>query len=438
MKAVILAAGRGSRLEGLTEEGPKPLVRLLGLSLIERAILTAKEAGIKDFIIVTGHRAEQIRQALSDGSSYGVSLSYVHNPDWPRGNGSSLAAVKGHIKGRFVLMMADHIFEPEILKNLKKQPLKDAIAIVVADPEPGEHIDMNDATKIKVDGSKVLSIGKSLDKYSHVDCGAFLMDERIFAYCDRLKERQILSLNDIMDDVAKDGGLRILETGGRFWIDVDTPEAYSKAEDLLCRALIKPTDGLVSRLLNRPISLAISRKLVNTDISPNRITLFSFFLSLVSALFLSMGNYLATLLGGLLVQLSSIIDGCDGEVARLKYRASEYGAWLDSVLDRYSDAFILLGATVGLYRYGLWGMELWILGYAALAGSLISSYTATKYDALIKSRGKAVWRFGRDTRLFIIMLGAIVNQLFYVLVFLAIFTNLVSLRRLYVMRPRHI
>ncbi|RME65024.1 MAG: hypothetical protein D6778_06960 [Nitrospirae bacterium] len=438
MKAVILAAGRGSRIEKISNSGPKPLVRLLGLSLIERVILSIKEGGIKDFIIVTGYRAEEIKTYLGSGSHLGVKITYVDNPQWSKGNGTSLLAVKGHIKGKFILSMADHVFTPEIVKELKKQPLKDALAVVVAEPSPQPYIDLEDATKIKTQNTKVIEIGKNIEGFSHIDCGVFLVSDKIFEYIEKLQDRPTLSLNDIMQEVGLMGKLRIFELKGQFWIDVDTPEAYRKAEELLCNSLVKPTDGFISRTINRPISLMISRKLVNTGLSPNTITLFSFMVSVISAIFLAVGNYLMTFLGGIFVQLSSIVDGCDGEVARLKHRTSEYGAWLDSVLDRYSDALIIMGITVGLYNYGLSGSKIWIIGYLALMGSLINSYTATKFDSLIKtSPKKASWRFGRDTRLFIIMMGAILNQLYYVLLFLAIITNFVSIRRLVVMKKAY-
>ncbi|GAJ06237.1 unnamed protein product, partial [marine sediment metagenome] len=64
MKALIIAAGEGSRLGNLTKDKPKPLVRLLGLSLVERVILTAKEVGIDEFIIVVGYLGERIKEKL--------------------------------------------------------------------------------------------------------------------------------------------------------------------------------------------------------------------------------------------------------------------------------------------------------------------------------------------------------------------------------------
>ena len=68
MKALIIAAGKGSRLNRLTEDNPKPLIQLLGLSLIERIILTAQQAGINEFFIVVGHLGDRIISKLGDGS----------------------------------------------------------------------------------------------------------------------------------------------------------------------------------------------------------------------------------------------------------------------------------------------------------------------------------------------------------------------------------
>jgi CDP-L-myo-inositol myo-inositolphosphotransferase len=155
---------------------------------------------------------------------------------------------------------------------------------------------------------------------------------------------------------------------------------------------------------------------------------------MVSAFSFALGNYTSTIIGGLMAQFSSIFDGCDGEVARLKHQTSDYGAWLDAVLDRYADAAIILGMA-----YGLWHLEgnnaFLFVGYFALIGSFITSYTATKYDSLIRARQRvATWRFGRDTRLLLIMLGAILNEIYFLLLTLAFITNFISIRRLLIFR----
>ena len=123
------------------------------------------------------------------------------------------------------------------------------------------------------------------------------------------------------------------------------------------------------------------------DVTPNQISLFSFLCSLLAAGLFALGGYLALLLGGVLAQFASVIDGCDGEVARLKFQSSEFGGWFDAVLDRYADAFLLFGLTWHLLAIEASG---WVLftGFMAIIGSFMLSYTADKYDNLMRERIK--------------------------------------------------
>jgi len=133
-----------------------------------------------------------------------------------------------------------------------------------------------------------------------------------------------------------------------------------------------------------------------------------------------------------LSQISSIVDGCDGEVARLKFQGSKYGAWFDAVLDRYADALIILGMV-----YGWWSIHsevcIWIVGFFAMMGSFMNSYTAIKYDEVLLKRRENV-RVGRDLRLFLIMVGALLGQIYYTLFVLGVLTNFVSLRRIFLLK----
>ena len=112
MRAVLLAAGEGKRLWSHFKR-PKPLVRLLGLSLLERNILSLRECGINNFIIVTGCYAAEIQDHLGNGEKLGVKIKYLHNADWKLGNG--LSAYTFHreyqLDEKFILMMSDHIFD---------------------------------------------------------------------------------------------------------------------------------------------------------------------------------------------------------------------------------------------------------------------------------------------------------------------------------------
>ena len=137
MKALIIAAGQGTRLRPIGDT--KPLVTLLGLGLIERVILTAKKSGIKEFCIVTGYNGEKIREQLSDGKKYGVKIQYVQNDSWTRGNAISILKARDHFKESFVLLMADHNYDHRILNELSKIKIGKDECILCVDRNPGDH-----------------------------------------------------------------------------------------------------------------------------------------------------------------------------------------------------------------------------------------------------------------------------------------------------------
>ena len=177
------------------------------------------------------------------------------------------------------------------------------------------------------------------------------------------------------------------------------------------------------------VSTRISKYLVNTGISPNQMTLIGFLIALISAASFSFGVYIYVAMGGVLAQLASILDGCDGEIARLKFLQSSYGSWFDACLDRYADFLIILGMT-----YGYWivhkGVLIWSIGFLCLAGSFMISYTRTRYEEAFKEKFKSKGiPMGRDVRLFIVFLAGISNQILYSLILLAILTNLVAITR---------
>jgi CDP-L-myo-inositol myo-inositolphosphotransferase len=431
MKALIIAAGRGSRLNYLTKNGSKSLIQLLGLSLIERVILTAKNAGISEFLIVVGYLGDEIKAKLGDGEKYGVKIDYIENEEWQRGNGFSVLKAKELLKEDFILLMSDHIFEKEILKDLKEEELKEDECILCIDKRPEAYIDIEEATKVKVEDDRIVDIDITKG-YNGIDCGIFLCSPSIFEALDESIRGGDETLSGGISILAKKGKMKAFDIKDNLWIDIDTEDDYKKIEELLLKRLIKPTDGFVSKSLNRPISTRISKQLLKTGIRPNSVSFIGFIVGLLSALFFCLGDYFNVVIGGLLAQFSSILDGCDGEIARLKFQQSNYGGWFDSVLDRYADGIIIFGMT-----YGHWSLHnagiVWIIGFIALIGCFMNSYTAERYDLFMKKR-KSKIRIGRDTRLLLIMVGALFNVVFYVLIILGVLTNIESMRRLIILR----
>lgn len=436
MKALILAAGQGTRLRIVGDT--KPLVQLLGLGLIERVILTAKKSGIKEFCIVVGYHGEKIREHLSDGKKYGVKIQYVQNDQWAQGNAISILKARDHFKESFVLLMTDHNYDRRILDQLLKTKIGKDECILCVDRNPKDHLNIDDATKVRTVDHRIETIGKDLTDYNCIDTGIFICNPVIFDALEQSISKGDEGLSGGIKILAQRHKMKYMLLGDNFWIDIDDKTDRKNAELLICNKLKKDTDGPVSKILNRPISLRISKMLIKTGITPNQISVLSFVIGLAGASFFFIGEYFYLILGGILIHIHSIVDGCDGEVARLKLRQTKYGGWLDSVLDRYVDAAIILGLI-----YGYWSINgdvtIWIIGFFAIIGSFLNSYTGDKYDSIFRNEDmtkRSKFRMGRDVRLLLITIGALTNQIPIFLIILAALANFEALRRLIVFRNK--
>ena len=113
----------------------------------------------------------------------------------------------------------------------------------------------------------------------------------------------------------------------------------------------KPQDGFVSRFLNRPISSRITRLLVRFPIHPSAFTASIFVLPLVAGVFLLRGDYISVLVGTAIFQVLSILDGCDGEIARAKNLESKFGERLDNVCDFLGSLIYVLALGSGVHHF---------------------------------------------------------------------------------------
>ncbi|HEY7650466.1 MAG TPA: CDP-alcohol phosphatidyltransferase family protein [Methylomirabilota bacterium] len=143
------------------------------------------------------------------------------------------------------------------------------------------------------------------------------------------------------------------------------------AEAWLFRGLIKPNEGLMSRLVERRLSLALTRRLVTTRVTPNALTLVSLAIGLLSAPFFLSPSPLWQLTGALLFLAHSILDGCDGELARLKFMESDFGARLDVAGDNTVHAAVFAAMALG------WSREAQVWWPLALGAVTVSTTLAS-------------------------------------------------------------
>ena len=234
MKAVILAAGRGERLSPLTDHKPKPLLKVSGKPILQYTIDTLKHAGINRCIVITGYKAQAIREFLGDGSRFGIEVQYSHNPEYVKGNAFSLRTARYLLEDEkiFLLIMSDHIVHKAIveaaLKNLCNAPL------LCVDREPRYPPQIKDATKVLVNSENfIVDIGKNLSSWNAIDTGVFLLNEKIFQAIDYEVEKEVypLELNRCVKRMISTGTqLWACDVSGYFWLDIDTQADLTFAE----------------------------------------------------------------------------------------------------------------------------------------------------------------------------------------------------------------
>lgn len=185
-------------------------------------------------------------------------------------------------------------------------------------------------------------------------------------------------LEQITDDLAQWRARARPGLSNGWVIAIDSEDAAERASRRLWQSCRKAEDGLVARYLNRYLSIAISRVLAPTAIRPNHITALTFALGIAAAIAAAWGDYFGFLLAGILYQINSVVDGVDGELARVRYEFSVRGEWLDTISDDLADLLIYIGLGIGASMTlpdapGPWGNELWlVLGIAAALGKVAS------------------------------------------------------------------
>ena len=371
-QAVILAAGLGSRIRDGKQVLPKPLVSVGGVPLLKRTILTARAAGVHRFVIVLGCQGEEVRASLEhDPDLEAVELIWVVNEDYRLKNGVSVLAAAPYVRGEFFLTMADHVVQPEIFRRLQSCPADDGVVLAV-DYKLDSILDMDDATKVRVRSSGgesgdwrdgfIAEIGKTIPSYDAIDTGVFRCDPALFdALGHTLEQAGDVSLSDGIQALARRGKARVADIGTAWWQDVDNLEMRGHAEDLLFASLTKPLDGPISRNVNRRFSKWITRRVMNLPVEPNHMTVVGLLVGLASAVVTAMATANSVwllVMGGILYQLSSMIDGCDGEIARLKFKHSDWGEWFDTVSDDVINLSYQL--SLGYALFNITGNTLWL------------------------------------------------------------------------------
>jgi len=153
-----------------------------------------------------------------------------------------------------------------------------------------------------------------------------------------------------------------------------------RAERILVWSLRKSADGIASKLVNRRLSLPITWLLARSPVHPNHITILAFLCAVAGGVVIAQSGYLAGVVGMLLVEAGSIIDGVDGELARLRFQFSQAGQWLDTLADDLGNFVYSIGVALSLDHAG----TSWAIPLVACALGGFATTQATQYFLIIK------------------------------------------------------
>ncbi len=414
MKAVILASGFAKRIGGI----PKGLLRVGGREILYRTIHLLRGQGIGEFVIVVnGWNERSYRQFMEEAFGDGIEWKLVINDAPERENGYSLHVARTHVRGPFVLTMSDHVYSRRFVE--KAFQLYEGAPSAVVDTNP-LYVDIEEATRVRCLDGRVVRAGKDVENHDAVDTGFFFLDEKVFHITASLLSEPVIPLSRVMEEFQP----LCLPISGEAWMDVDTKEDVRKATWMLVKDATKGKgDGWISRTINRPISRLITLATIGF-LTPNAASLLSFVLGMVS----SAVAIFHPPSGAILYQLHSILDGVDGELARVRLMESKIGGWMDSILDRVVDFSFLMALTLPLKNSP--GLLPWVM--LAVFGSVMVSYTSERFKgAFCRDPYRIIpqlsWIPGRrDERIFLIMVLTLLGMIPQVFVVIAIITILKS------------
>ena len=243
MRGVVLAAGRGSRLNGAAGDKPKCLVRAGGLTLIERQIRSLRRAGIDDIVIVAGCQADRVRRECGPG------VQYVENGRFSETNSLySLWTARALLYDGFVVLNCDVLFHPALLDEVLATQYDAALLIDYRrDGQPGFVPYGDEEMKVKVRDGLVVDMSKTMDP-------AEADGENVGIV--KFGPASAPALVEVLDRIVADGGLRewaprafrefaqtrplqAIGTAGYPWIEIDFPEDYQRA----LREVLPAIDG---------------------------------------------------------------------------------------------------------------------------------------------------------------------------------------------------
>ena len=330
-QAVVLI---GKRDAGFPDPPWNPCKKILGLTVLERLILSANQAGVRDFLLVEPdefHKEGHLPSPEKDKRFRKEDLhleqvSFSDLPDFVH---------QGKVKNRFWLFDSDVVFDPAILTDAGQD-----------------------------DSSPLRSIGPGI-QMCHREMFPGLVESLLkHGSATPGPHRQVESRGALPTAV--------LDDKSRFCLKVASREDAKRAVRYILSTGRTHEDGFMARVFIRPVSLMITKHLLKLNITPNTMTIIGIAFGWLSVWLIGRGDSRSAILAGGAFQFASILDHCDGANARMTFRVSKLGSAVDVLGDALVNFCFFLSLSLGLYRVD--GQTIWFILGLVVFLSLILYY----------------------------------------------------------------
>lgn len=391
---------------GSVRKAVGPLTPIVGVSLFQRTVLTLQRAGMRQLIVLSGSEEDHLKQVLLKGPRVTVPVRWMPIREFPLDDPRTWESLAAEVRGFCLLSGVGTVFPRPLIEELRRDVRAGEAIVVGLQGESQETVRRAWSTGLSVGMADIMVIPAS-----ELSAAGRLAAEFDTVPIGRWLERAVL-----------EGRVRLLAAAtddpSRWYQSVLTETDRWKAERRLYSSLKGEFEGFVDRHFNRKLSRWCTRAFLALGWSPNAITIMATIVGLVAAAGFALGNYAAGVGAALLFQFAAVIDCSDGEVARLTFTDSPFGAWLDIALDNVVHMAIFAGIAVGAYRHEAANDQAWLpiaLGAIAIFTNAVSFSLVNKAQK-IKTANE--WKTPLHAAWSEFMLKNIASRDFSVVVFL--------------------
>src|SRR5438093_3358479 len=341
-----------------------PLTMVGGLSLFQRTILTLQRGGISRFIVLAGNEKEDLRRQVRADARIPADMRWLPVLEFSPGDPRTWEIFPSLFGAPYLAVGTGAVFPASLVARLRQEAGNNETLVVVRgmvghgglrnrvgavrEPPQQDGAGMSQAT------AGVVTVVEAATPILDVDLA--VIPEGFTASGWATQQDGPFPMHAALERAVRQGQARVLPLGSDWYQDVcaEGRAGPDEAERQLLRRLKGGLEGSVDRHFNRRCSRWITRWLLRTPLTPNGVTVLATAVGVLASVAFGVGGYAAGVIGALLFQLSTILDCCDGEVARLKFMESAFGEQLDVVLDNVVHIALYAGMGWAAYRSG-WG-----------------------------------------------------------------------------------